>query len=63
MSIYLEIRSSEDPSRRALFQNWEEIIFSRPENTTDAVAERIRRAVDAIEQTCRPEIEARTGSS
>jgi hypothetical protein len=63
MWIYLEIGSSEDPSKRALFQSWEDVIFSRPENTTDAVAQRIRRAVDAIEQTCRPEIEARTLSS
>lgn len=63
MSTFLQVRSSEDPNKRALFQEWEDIIFFRPDETTDAVAQRIRRAVDAIEQTCRPEIEARARSS
>jgi hypothetical protein len=63
MSICLEIRSSDDPNKRALFQSWEDVIFSRPETTTDAVAQRIRSAVAAIEQICRPEIEARIRGS
>jgi hypothetical protein len=63
MSTFLEMRSSEDPSKRAQFQAWEDVIFFRPDETTDAVAQRIHRAVDAIEQTCRPEIEARARAS
>ncbi len=63
MSTFLEMRSNEDPSKRAQFQAWEDVIFFRPDVTTDAVAQRIRRAVDEIEQTCRPEIEARARAS
>jgi hypothetical protein len=63
MSTFLPLRLREDPNKRAQFQKWEDVIFFRPDETTDAVAQRIRKEVDAIEQTCRPEIEARARSS